>query len=76
MKVSDSFFGEVVAFFDSAEITRETEFVADLNATSSAYMYMIATIQSLTGKKVPYAKMKACKTVGEACDYCDTLAAE
>ena len=50
MKVSDSFFGEVVAFFDSAEITRETEFVADLNATSSAYMYMIATIQSLTGK--------------------------
>lgn len=76
MKVSDKFFDEVVSFYDPAEITRETKFVEDLNTTSSGYMYMIATIQDLTGKKLSYSKMKACATVGDACELCDSLAEE
>lgn len=76
MKVSENLLEQVAAFFEPAEITRETEFVADLNATSSEYMYIIGTIQDLTGKKVSYSKMKACKTVGDALDLCDSLATE
>lgn len=76
MKASEKFFDEVVAFFDPEQITRETKFVEDLNATSMHYMYMIATIEELTKKEPSYAEMKACKTVEDACNLCAALAGE
>ncbi len=74
MKASDKFFEEMVALFDGDEVTRKTKFVEDLNATSFHYMFMIGTIETLTKKTISYAEMKACRTVGEACELCDRLA--
>ena len=74
MKASERFFEEVAGLFEDDTVTRETKFVDDLNATSFHYMFMVGTIEEITKKKLSYAEMKACETVGDACELCDRLA--
>lgn len=74
MSISDKMKEEISSLFD-AEISDDTEFVKDLNATSMNYMFMIGTIEDLTGKSVSYSKMKACTTVADACALCENLVA-
>lgn len=72
--VRKRFFNEVADLFEDEDISESTKLVDDLNATSFHYMFMVTTIGDITGKEPTYAQMKACETVGNACDLAEKCA--
>lgn len=61
---------------DVATITDETRLKEDLNAKSSGYFTIIAELEELADKKVTYAQLRKCKTVGDVCAFLEQLKAE
>lgn len=50
---------------DASEIQKELRLKEDLLAKSGHYFSIIAALEEITGKKVTYAQLRRCKTVGE-----------
>ena len=58
---------------DPATITRETDFVKDLQADSLAIMELMFSLESETGKEMGDDVMDKVKTVGDLVDYLENL---
>ncbi len=62
-----------VSHTDAAGITRETEYVKDLNVTKSvAYFQLAAMLDAELGIKLNFQKLRT-KTVGETIDYINSM---
>ena len=66
---------ELAEYFeiDPATITRETDFVKDLQADSLAIMELMFSLESQTGKEMGDDVMDKVKTVGDLVDYLESL---
>ena len=51
---------------DPAELSRETKIKEDLKATSQMLFGVSAMLEKLTGKKVTFADINNCATLGDA----------
>ena len=58
---------------DPAKITRDTDFVKDLQADSLAIMELMFSLESETGKEMGDDVMDKVKTVGDLVDYLESL---
>jgi len=70
-QIMESFWKELYSVFEkeAGQISNETIMRDDLNATSSHYFALIASIEELTGESVPYSKIKACKTIDDLLEF-------
>ncbi len=66
---------ELAEYFeiDPATITRDTDFVKDLQADSLAVMELMFSLESETGKVMGDDVMDKVKTVGDLVDYIESL---
>ncbi|MCH5160624.1 MAG: acyl carrier protein [Clostridiales bacterium] len=66
---------ELAEYFeiDPATITRDTDFVKDLQADSLAVMELMFSLESQTGKEMGDDVMDKVKTVGDLVDYLENL---
>ena len=73
--VTTKFIEELTKLFHVPEgkITLETQFGKDLYTTSLHYYGMMATISKLTGVRVTYPQVHACKTVGDVVNLMNSL---
>ena len=62
---------ELAEYFeiDPSKITRDTDFVKDLQADSLAIMELMFNLESETGKTIEDDVMDSVKTVGDLVDY-------
>ncbi len=58
---------------DPSTITRDTDFVKDLQADSLAVMELMFSLESETGKVMGDDVMDKVKTVGDLVDYIESL---
>lgn len=67
---SAAFFDTIAKIFnkDAASLSEETDIHADLGATSQSLFAMSALLEKMTGKKVSYADINVCNTLGQVID--------
>jgi len=78
MTDSERIFEAVATTFkvDVNELSEETLMKEDLNVKSSQYFTIIAVVEELAGKKVTYAQIRKCKTIGEIIQFAEKLKEE
>lgn len=73
--IADTLMQDISKVFEKevGALSRDTRLREDLNAKSMQKLAIAASVEELTGKRVSYAQINNCKTLGEVIEFAETL---